>query len=620
MRRICRLAFVGTACALSFAVHSANSQELLLIPDSFGNRVMSFDAQTGNLLDPNFIPPDPVNLDSPIEVLLSPSGRTLLISDENVGVVQEFDFNGNYLGVFAPAGGPNFAILDNPRGMAYSPTGNLLVVSAAGGNTNAVVEFDTQGNYVGRLVNPGAGGLNDPMDIIARGSDYLVTGTISDAIHRFDANGAPLLPHFATLNTFPAQMHETVDGRIFVANNNGTQLGIHEFGPTGTHLGGFYTIGDYRGAYQLQSGNLIVSTGYGVYELTHQGGYVSTKINGIVGTYITYVDLPILGDPLHVTDLKLGLDFANRARRNNEDVDKLSIRGSVNPEALVTAGVDLMDFQSLSASIAIDGTGTSFGPPTSVSEKRVSWLYRDPGGSSTRITLNPITGAFSLSAKKIDMVDLNDPRNATLQAVIPLSVSLGFGPWNGTQTISGPYSQKAPNAKGKYAFRWARTGGVPSGTFFVKSLRIEQKDMNGTMMQRASLVASIRSTGNVTVDPTDDTSPIEIEIGDFQEGVLPTAFQASRNGFAAEDPTGNDIERFVFDSRRWTVTVITNWVDASSNPFGVALTPVLDEDTDPRTSVNVPIEIVVDGERRGFIARAGRNRTSFVTGVPNVLR
>jgi hypothetical protein len=38
---------------------------LLLVPDAFANRIMAFDPITGDLVDANFVPSDPVNLNSP---------------------------------------------------------------------------------------------------------------------------------------------------------------------------------------------------------------------------------------------------------------------------------------------------------------------------------------------------------------------------------------------------------------------------------------------------------------------------------------------------------------------------------------------------------------------------
>jgi hypothetical protein len=79
---------------------------LVLAPDSTNDRVMAFDPTTGDLVDPNFVPPDSTHLGTPKEVILSASGNSLLISDQIFDVVYEYDLLGNYVGIFAPAGGP----------------------------------------------------------------------------------------------------------------------------------------------------------------------------------------------------------------------------------------------------------------------------------------------------------------------------------------------------------------------------------------------------------------------------------------------------------------------------------------------------------------------------------
>ncbi|NJN54245.1 MAG: hypothetical protein HC804_05475 [Anaerolineae bacterium] len=118
---------------------------LLLIPDSANDRVMAFDATTGNLVDADFIPSDSTNLTLPKNAILSASGSSILVSDQSNDVVLEYDLAGNYLGIFAPAGGPNTAILDNILGIALRPNGNLLVTVTGGSNQDSVAEFDAPG-------------------------------------------------------------------------------------------------------------------------------------------------------------------------------------------------------------------------------------------------------------------------------------------------------------------------------------------------------------------------------------------------------------------------------------------------------------------------------------------
>ncbi|MCB0250614.1 MAG: ExeM/NucH family extracellular endonuclease, partial [Anaerolineae bacterium] len=96
---------------------------LLLVPDSTNDRVMAFDPTTGNLVDADFIPADPDNLSTPKSAILSAGGNSILVSDQLEDVVQEYALDGSYMGIFAPAGGLNNAILDNITGIDLRPNG-----------------------------------------------------------------------------------------------------------------------------------------------------------------------------------------------------------------------------------------------------------------------------------------------------------------------------------------------------------------------------------------------------------------------------------------------------------------------------------------------------------------
>lgn len=86
---------------------------LLLIPDSTSKRVMAFDPGTGDLVNADYIPSDPSHFSTPLKAVLKPDGSGFLVSDQVRDVEQEYELNGAYLRVFAPAGGVNTSIRDN---------------------------------------------------------------------------------------------------------------------------------------------------------------------------------------------------------------------------------------------------------------------------------------------------------------------------------------------------------------------------------------------------------------------------------------------------------------------------------------------------------------------------
>jgi hypothetical protein len=271
---------------------------LLLIPESTNDRVMAFDPMTGDLVDPDFVPADPTNLSTPIHAILSADGQSILVSDQINDVVQQYALDGAYIGVFAPAGGPNTAILDNIRGIALRPNGNLLVSVGGGANANAIAEFDTAGNSLGNFVPPLGGGLDSPFDIyevvVTAGSltagDFLSGGIDSDAVHHYDAAGAALA-NLAAIDTFPEQVFQIGNGNVLVANFIGTQEGVVEYDPTGAVVGVYDPagVGGNRGVYELPNGNILTTNGSGVFEIDRLGNLVDTKISGVGARFIEFV-------------------------------------------------------------------------------------------------------------------------------------------------------------------------------------------------------------------------------------------------------------------------------------------------------------------------------------------
>jgi len=264
---------------------------LLLVPESTNDRVMAFDPDTGNLIDPDFIPADPDNLSTPIQVVRSSDGLSYLVSDQVDDVVQQYDLDGNYIGVFAPAGGVDVAILDNIRGIAIDPTnGHLLVSVGSGANADAIAEFDTAGNSLGNRVANGAGGLASPFDVLVDGALLQVPGISSDAVHTYQLDGT-YIADLAPIDTFPEQVFRSTSGNYLVANFSGVQEGVVELDSSGGLVGVYDSalLGGYRGAYELPNGNILTTNGGGVHEIDRSGNLVETKIDGVSARFITFI-------------------------------------------------------------------------------------------------------------------------------------------------------------------------------------------------------------------------------------------------------------------------------------------------------------------------------------------
>jgi hypothetical protein len=301
--------------------------KLLLVPDWTNDNVSSFDPLTGALINVNYIPSSPGILNSPKHALLNTAGF-ISVSDQLTDLVQKFDTLGTYLGYLAPAGGVNTSILDNIRGHAYKPNGNLLVTVGSSGNQNAIPEFDAGGNYLGNFIPAGSGGLNSPFCILYRASDILITGSSSDAAHRYDYNGA-YLGDLITGVQFPQQIIELPNGNLALAIFS-TPSGLGIYDSNGNQLNFFTQVTGLRGVYQLPSGNYLVTNSGGLHEIDGtNGNLIQTIYSSTNFQYISYVDYSTI--PVELTlftanvvgsDVVLNWQTATELNNSGFDVER----------------------------------------------------------------------------------------------------------------------------------------------------------------------------------------------------------------------------------------------------------------------------------------------------------
>ncbi len=266
----------------------------LFIINSTTKFLMVFDPVTGDLVDDTFIELDDDATGTAIHAIIGPN-NTILISDQIRNIVHEYTLAGDYLGVFAPAGGADTSIMQNIRGIALLPNGHLLVSVGGGANANAIAEFDLDGEYVGNFVDNGSGGLNSPFDVYERPTvDWLVSSINSNQILNYEWATGNSIGIFAPISSFPQQIYEIENGNVLVANFSGT-VGVHEFEADGTPVGVYNPPGvsGNRGVFELPNGNILTSSGGGVFEIDRNQNLVETKYSG-VARFIQLVSLEIL--------------------------------------------------------------------------------------------------------------------------------------------------------------------------------------------------------------------------------------------------------------------------------------------------------------------------------------
>lgn len=260
--------------------------DIILVPESSNDGVMAFDKVTGDLIDANYIPPAPDNLSTPIEAIASASGM-ILVSDQVDDGVMEFDTSGTFSRFFAPAGGVNNDVLDNVRGMGVHPTtGNLLVTTASGSNSDAIVEFDSDGNFVRNLIAPNAAIMDSPFDILAFDGFLYVPASSTNAVHRYDLDGN-FVDNFVPSINFPEQINTISDGRFTVAGFS-SPSGVYVYDADGNQLNYFDAITGLRGAYELGNKNFLVTNGSGVHEINGTDGqFIRTIVAGVSARFIS---------------------------------------------------------------------------------------------------------------------------------------------------------------------------------------------------------------------------------------------------------------------------------------------------------------------------------------------
>ncbi len=335
-------------------IYSSEAVSLLLFSESTNDKVWSINSTTGDVINPDYIPSDGINLATPTQARLSPLGK-ISISDQGSDGVFSYDTLGNPLGIFAPAGGVNLNILDNVRGHNYRGNGNLLVTVAGSANSNAIAEFDAGGNYLGQFITAGSGGLNSPWDILIRTGDIIVSASSSDALHRYDLNGTFIDSFYAAGSTsyFPEQMQELSNSNVAVADF-GVGGGVKIYSNTGTLLTTLGVVTANRGVYGLPNGNFLTTNAAGLFEINGTtGDTVRQIIAGVSGRFVTPYDLAVI--PVELTS------FAGSSVSGNVELSWTTATELNNSGFEIQRSADGYNFAKIGF---VSGYGTTTDPKT----------------------------------------------------------------------------------------------------------------------------------------------------------------------------------------------------------------------------------------------------------------
>ena len=309
---------------LKFGDNSGISK-VLLITDWTADRVYMFNSTNGDLIDTAFIPRSSPLLQSPRHALQHPNTTDILVADQISDVVQRFNRNGTYEGVFAPIGGPITSILDNIRGMCFRTGNNLLVTVGSGANQNTVQQFDSAGNHIGTFMP--TTNLNSPFFITQRSSDFLVANfSGTNRISSFDLSGN-FISYFYVGSNFagPQQILELPNGNVVTAAFS-PPSGLAYLTSTGAFVRLLTGITGNRSAYLLGNGNYLTTNGAGVHEIdSTTGALVRTVTLGANFQFISEL-------PIATPEFRVNMKFQ---AINAQDTITVELRNSTSPYTLV---------------------------------------------------------------------------------------------------------------------------------------------------------------------------------------------------------------------------------------------------------------------------------------------
>jgi hypothetical protein len=247
------------------------AQQVLLAVDTAANRVLMLDAQSGAVINANFITDanSAVTYDFQTPRAAIQVNNEIWVSDQspNINSIYRFDMAGAFVGRI----GGNVATggLSNVRGMRFID-GTVYAVNA--GNTNgapgpAIVRISPDGTLLGSFSTVAAGGTvgNSPWDITPYNGRFLVSDGTSRGLQLYNADGTYFAPFTSSaINNIPAQLFVRANGNVLMAANGSTpsgSFGLYELGPTGTVLKswtGTPGLGT-RGVFELGNGQYLVN-------------------------------------------------------------------------------------------------------------------------------------------------------------------------------------------------------------------------------------------------------------------------------------------------------------------------------------------------------------------------
>lgn len=335
------------------------------------------------------------------------------------------------------------------------------------------------------------------------------------------------------------------------------------------------------------------------------GASASDAVTVIVSGLVQDADLRI-DQALYILNFAL-------AQRIGPQADQLTLKGKLNPAALIAAGLD--PAQLAGQALRIECAGVALTAAAPVSSSATKSLWQTPAGAIPNIKFSfaPATGIWSATVKNaalaaaLDALGASDESNVTSRLVtIPVLLEIGGAAGWRAQTLLGTrYTCRRAGTSGKGQFKMGGSGSeAPLGAFFVDKLQITQKNAAGGVQQRLQLTALFWPPAGTEYDPTGGAGA-EVTLGLYVEtvgdgsvgGVTFAAQGATTFTYTRPRNVPGGIALLKFLVSRGQMTLSTNYMDsAGPGVFGIA--PVLNAAADARQTEDLRVRIEV-GETGG---------------------
>ena len=292
---------VWSALAGACLAGSATAQQsLMLIPDSGGDRISSFDPVDGALNNLNFIPKDG-RMKQVVQVVQTP-WNTLLMTDFEANSIWEYGFNGGYIRTFVSTEQLGFPTAPGAsRGVqgiciAYGKVWFTFNDVTSTSNLNAIWSVDFDGTNLQQFVTAAAQpALGQVRGIVPFNGGFLVADSGDagdDDIEFVSAAGVVQTPcwHDGTTSgsfmRFPQQVSLNAVGNPLVATFSSAT--VYELDAATGNVNNFGLPDpaiSLRGVHELESGDWLVAGGTKVLTISPIGGITTEIVNVTLGTH-----------------------------------------------------------------------------------------------------------------------------------------------------------------------------------------------------------------------------------------------------------------------------------------------------------------------------------------------